>query len=122
MTAAAVATAATTAETTWFAFGHGTSFVDDNVSALHVRAVEFFNRGLSFLFAGHFHKAKALAAAGELVGNNVSGDDCTDLREEILQFIAGNSERQTAYKKFSCHNTFYVLGSIVKVKNLTHFP
>ncbi len=66
---AAETTAASTTESAASAgaISHGTSFVDHNVAATDISAVQTADSGLSFIGRGHFHETETLGTTRELV-------------------------------------------------------
>ena len=67
MSAAESAAAAAESAASAGTIGHRASFIDDDISATNISAVQTANGGLSFIGRGHFHETETFAATRELV-------------------------------------------------------
>ena len=84
---AAETTATSTAESAAAsagAIGHRTSFVDHNVAATDISAIQTADRGLSFIGRGHFHETETLGATRELVHDDSGRSHCPKGAEHVL--------------------------------------
>src|ERR1019366_7683853 len=82
--AAAVAISTASATTTATRFTRR-GFVNLDVAALELGAVERLDRGGGFAGIRHFDEAETLGLAGELVGDNRDALDGAGLGEEVFQ-------------------------------------
>lgn len=101
--AAAVESAAASAGRT---VCHRSGFINNNVSAAHVSAVESRYGRLRFLIRRHFHESKTFAAARELIHDYRSGNHGTVLAEKVFEFVVSSAVREAANVKFGAHKTW----------------
>lgn len=106
-TAVSASSAATSKVGAGSAWLHGTGFVDHNVSAVHLLAIEHFNGFLGFLIGSHLDKSEAFGSAGEFVGNDAGRNDSAGLRERVFQISISGFVRKTPYVKLFCHLRLY---------------
>lgn len=69
------------------AFLFGTAFVDDDLTTVHITAVQGSNGSLGFGVIGHFHKSKAFAPVGEFVGDDFGRSHFAIRSEKIGQVL-----------------------------------
>ena len=101
-TTAAATKSTTTAAATGFA---GLGFVDGEVAAVDVLAVEGSHRGLAVLIACELDEAEAAGAAGFAVHDEGRGSDIAVLREDLAETLLGGAERQIA--NVELHDAFH---------------
>ena len=100
-TAIAVATkGAASAPVSWRTILAGAGFVDGQVAALEVLALECRDGCVAFLGVAHGDKAESAGTAGFTVGDQGDLGRFAVLGEEIAQILVGGVKGQIAYVEF----------------------
>jgi|GEM_PF-7033089 len=81
------------------------SFVDVDLAAVHVRAVEATNCFISVSIVRHFDETEAFAAASLAVADYFGRFNYASLREQLVKVAIGRTVRQVAYIKFLAHKS-----------------
>ncbi len=74
---------------------HWSGFIDSDVPAAKILAVQHLNGFVGFLIGRHFDKAEASGAARELVYDHLGRFHVPGLGEVLPQLIIGGAVRQT---------------------------
>src|SRR5688572_942052 len=91
------AAAATVPATIAVSFNERPCFINGELPARQIRAVEFGDCSFCSLII-HFHEPEALGSTSHTVGDNADGLDLSDLAEKVTQFLFGGLKRQVTYK------------------------
>jgi hypothetical protein len=103
--AAAIATTAAAIATT-APISSGTSFVDRQIAAVKILAIELLDSGRRFVRGRHLDKAKASRASRHAIFYDLSRFNISRLGKELAQIIAGRLEREISHVEFCSH--FYL--------------
>lgn len=90
------AVSTTTEVSAWRSLLERASFVDSKSSSFEFLSVGASNSCLCFFFRRHFHETETLGSAAHTINNDLSGLNCTELREVSLEgFICGSVREAT---------------------------
>ncbi len=84
---------------------HGTGFVDHDLPAADIRAIERGDRVLRILIAGHFNETKALGTPGIAIGDHAHRFDSARLSKKLTQTGFRSREGEIPHIKFLSHKT-----------------
>jgi hypothetical protein len=104
---AATATIATPA-----AISSGASFVDRQIAAVEILAVELLDRRGRFFRGRHLDEAEASRATRHTILDHLGRFNIASLGEVVAQIVAGRLEREISHVKFCSH--FYVCPLMLK--------
>jgi hypothetical protein len=108
-TAIATATVATTAAAAGGAFFTGTGFIDREVTAVNVLAIQSLDRGFRRFLGFHGDKAEAAGAAAEFVHDQIHAGHGTVGGEKILKLVLSGVVGQVSDVQFRTHDDFTIL-------------
>jgi hypothetical protein len=106
--AAAVSATATATIATAAAISSGTSFVNRQITAVEVLAVELLDGRSRFFRGRHLDKAETSRATRHAIFYDLSRFNITRLGKVVAQIIAGRLEREISHVEF-CSHFFSVL-------------
>jgi hypothetical protein len=89
---------------------HRLGFVDRQVTAVVVLAMEFLDGALAFLGAAHGHETEAARAVCFTIHDEVGFFDSSALREKLVEVLFGGLEGKISYVQFHTVILFSVFG------------